>query len=569
MMRLVVVLLLLAGAAVAAPRENHSWGERVKDRGKHFVVETNTFPEIARDLVARLDRAFVLYEDRFGPLVGRARRPMRVHLFRTRREYMAHGEGVAGALGHFDPSTDVCSLVWSGGTGEAGWPIAIHEACHQYLYRRFGRTRLPSWYAEGIACWFEGVQDKTTSNRVSRIRYNAARAAARNGQAKLDVILDTRALVQRGRLAVAGMTPSRYYGLAWSLVHFLATDPRYAHAFRRFEMRLLAGQHQRTFDARKLLQEECGSLEKLEQEWRAHLDGLQPAPAIVRTPPYAWEFEAENAFVRYSALRRIHRIPFPERFESGIFACLRDGNIAVRTQATRVVKRDPREQGVYALLKSLDWGDPQLKQEALRALGHRSMGRAVPRLLEETEAREGALRALATIGDARAFPALRDAVLDRNLDVTTRTLCVRTLGRDPAARTVLERARSSSVAEIRAEAKRALIRLSKLESAETMVLAAADTAFSRFTTRDLIKIVLDPSEDEELRIRACEQLGENRSRVAIPALKRLCRAGVEPRIRLEAVRALVQITGETRGYAPGQSASDREAAFRAWADGGA
>jgi HEAT repeat protein len=565
-MRHGVVLLLLAGALCAAERDDHAWGGRVKVPGKHCVVETNSFPEVARDLVVRLDRAFALYEDRFGPLIGKARRPMRIHLYRTRREYMARGEGVAGALGHFDPSLDVCSLVWSNSTGEAGWPIAVHEACHQYLYRRFGRTRLPSWYAEGIACWFEGLQDATTRNRVSRMRYSAARAALRNGQAKLDVILDARALVQRGRLAVAGMTPSRYYGLAWSLVHFLATDPRYAHAFRRYEMRLFAGQTQREFDARKLLEEECGSLEKLEREWREHIGGLKPAPAIVQTPPYPWEFESDNAFMRYSALRRVQRNPFPERLETGIFACLRDGDVAVRTQATRIMRRDPRTEGVYALLKSLDWGDPQLKREALSALGHHSMVRAVPRLLEETEARGGALRALAAIGDARAFPALRKAALDDSLDPVTRAACVRTLGRDPAARATLERARSSGNAELRDEAKRALIRLGALEDPESMVLAAASTALARRSARDLMRLALDPSEEEELRIRACEQLGEDRARVAVPALRRLCRAGVEPRVRLEAMRALVAITGESRGYAPAQPASEREAAFRAWAD---
>ena len=81
-----------------------------------------------------------------------------------------------------------------------------------------------------------------------------------------------------------------------------------------------------------------------------------------------------------------------------------------------------------------------------------------------------------------------------------------------------------------------------------------------------MRLALDPSEEEELRIRACEQLGEDRARVAVPALRRLCRAGVEPRVRLEAMRALVAITGESRGYAPAQPASEREAAFRAWAD---
>jgi len=565
-MRLAVALFLFPALLAAAPRDDHPWGSRCKAGGKHYVVETNTFPEVARDLAVRLDRAFALYEDRFGPLTGRARRPMRIHLYRTKEEYLARGEGVAGALGHFDPSLDACSLVWTGEVGETGWPIAVHEACHHYLYRRYGRIRLPSWYAEGIACFFEGVQDETSPKNVSRMRQGAARAALRDGQAKLDVLLDTAALVQRGRLAVSGMSPSRYYGLAWSFVHFLATDARYKLPFRRFEMRLFAARRERGFDWKAALAEECGPLGELEAEWKEHLAALEPAPAIVRTTPHAWELASESAFVRYAALKRIVSFPFPDDLEAGVFACLRDGDVAVRTEATRLMRQDPREEGVYALLASLDRGDPGLRKEAMRALGHRVMDRAVPRLLEETEDRAGALRALAGIGDARAFPALRKAALDRGLDAETRARCIRTLGRDPAAAAVLERILKSEESALAGPARRALVRLGALEDPSASLLAASEQPLDRRGTRDLVRMALDPSEDTDLRLRACEQLGNIRARVAVPALRRLCRAGVDAAVRLEALRALVRITGEARGYEPGQPASEREAAFRAWAD---
>jgi len=57
-----------------------------------------------------------------------------------------------------------------------------------------------------------------------------------------------------------------------------------------------------------------------------------------------------------------------------------------------------------------------------------------------------------------------------------------------------------------------------------------------------------------------------RVEAAVPLLQRLCLPQEEDRLRLEAVRALVRITGETRGYEPGQRATAREAALRAWAE---
>jgi HEAT repeat protein len=68
------------------------------------------------------------------------------------------------------------------------------------------------------------------------------------------------------------------------------------------------------------------------------------------------------------------------------------------------------------------------------------------------------------------------------------------------------------------------------------------------------------------RAAACRDLGRMGAEDAVPALKRLCRARVEERVRLEAIRALVAITGETRGFEPAQGASAREAAYRAWAE---
>jgi hypothetical protein len=65
---------------------------------------------------------------------------------------------------------------------------------------------------------------------------------------------------------------------------------------------------------------------------------------------------------------------------------------------------------------------------------------------------------------------------------------------------------------------------------------------------------------------ACRKLAEARAHEALPALKRLCRPHVDESVRLEAARALVAITGETRGFEPGQGARDREAAYRAWSE---
>ncbi|MHC4578908.1 MAG: HEAT repeat domain-containing protein, partial [Planctomycetota bacterium] len=428
------LVLLLAGSALGGEIDRHPWTRAVESSNRYYVVETNTYAEVADALAARLERAYAFFEDRFGPLEHKARRPLRVALFRTRQEYLGHGDGVEGAIGHYDAALDRCALVWRGETGETGWPVAVHEACHHYLRRRHPQFTPPSWYAEGIACYFEGLLDPTTERRVSRLRIHAARSGLHAGEASLSLLLVTRARVERGQLSLRNFSPARYYGLVWSFVHFLATDPRYRRGFRRFELRLFASPA--GANNRRLLVEECGDLERLEADWHAHLRGLPVPPAPAVAPVYAWELNSPRAFVRFAALRRL-RHALPADLRDGVLTCQDDADLVVRKEACRVLSRHMARDAVAGMVRALDLGDTELKTIALRALALPGARDAVPRLMRENGDRVRALRALAEIGDARAFPALRAGLRDPLLPPGLRARCAAALARDPEARGAL------------------------------------------------------------------------------------------------------------------------------------
>lgn len=406
------LVVFLAGIALGGGTlDRHPWSASVESVNRCYVVETNTFPELADALAAQLERAYTFFQDRFGPLEGRDRRRMRVTLFRTRREYLEHGGGVEGAIGHFDAALDRCALVWRGETGETGWPVAVHEACHHYLRRRHPQYTPPSWYGEGIACYFEGLLDPTTVRDVSRLRIHAAQAALRAGAGRLEPLLGARARVDRGKLELRDFTPTRFYGLAWSLVHFLATDARYRDGFRRFELRLFAAHAHadaRESHARRLLEEECGDLALLERRWLAHVRALPLPPAPAAAPVYAWELGSPRAYVRFAALRRLGA-DLPPDLRPGVLGAQGDGDLVVRKEACRVLARHMDQDAVVGMILSLDLGDEELKGVALKALALPGATMAVPRLLRETEDRIYAVRALAEIGDPRAFPPARRA----------------------------------------------------------------------------------------------------------------------------------------------------------------
>ncbi len=558
-MRALLVWLLMASAAASLDR--HPWTEATEAEDGCFVVETNTFPEVAKEIAAHLRRAQVFYEDRFGPLPDA--RPMRVVLFRTRDEYLKFGEGVSGAVGHFDGALDRSALVWDGTLGETGWPVAVHEAAHHYLRRRHPEARPPSWYGEGIACWFEGPLDPIAEEHVARLRVRAAQAALEGGEGKLENLLATRAHVRTGRLVLdtgeadaPGLPPTRFYGLAWSLVHFLATDARYRNEFRRFELRLFAARPLAGTEeilARTLLTEECGDLKALEERWHEHVRGLpepKPAPA---SPVYAWELESGNPYVRYGALRRLGGGPLPKDLRPGVLACLKDGDVAVRAAACRALSGAMGEDAVEGMVEALDLGDAEMKDTALRALAFPGASAAVERLLKETGDRLGALRALATIGDPRSNHLLAAALEDPLLPDGLRARCAETLSKFAEGARHLEAALGDASPAVRTAARSGLDRAA----------AAPAPPLDPAKLKRLLAILDDPSGE---RRDACEKLGRARAAEAVPLLKRLCRPHEDDGLRLEAVRALVAITGETRGFEPGQSATARETAYRAWSE---
>lgn len=530
-MRAATVLALLAGTAAADDGvDRHPWAAAARETNRYYEVETNTYPELARSLAATLEEAYAFFQDRFGPLEGVARRPMRVALYRTVDEYLRLGSGVKGAVGHFDSGLDRCAFAWSGGTGEAGWPIAVHEACHHYFRRRHPEASPPSWYSEGIACWFEGIQDPTTERSVSRVRIRAAKAALGSGDARLGAVLHSRARVADGRILLHEFTPTRYYALAWGLVHLLATDDRYRQGFRRFELRLFASRprpSERESHAVRLLEEECGDLGVLEDRWLAHLRALpEPEP-----PPagavYAWELASDRPFVRYAALRRLPQGPLARDLRAAAVRCLRDPDLAVRAAACERLSDRVDEDCVEGLVAALDLGDGELKRTALRALAHPSAKAAVPRLAEESAEKDLALDALAAIGDPRAFPALRTGVADRLVRLPTRARCAAALADDPDGLETLLRAATAADASLRTAARAALIRRE-----------------DGGTVARLVRVLDDPDAPPEVKVEACGLLGAAAAEEALPALRRLCGPGTPDRVRLEAIRTLARIAGE-------------------------
>jgi len=573
-----LILLILATALPAragdqgnAALDYHLWSDAHKIATPHFLVRTNTSRVIGQALAATLEQVYPLFEHRFGALPAGSRK-MRMLFFRNAPDYMNYGAGIRGAVGHFDAASDRTAVVWSRDLGEAGWPVAVHEASHHYLKRRHPHFMPPSWYGEGIACYFEGLQDKSLPNGAARMRYRIARAALDAGDANLSLLLKSRAQIRNGELRIHNYRPARYYALAWSFVHYLATDKKTRRDFRRFEKRLFASRpamHARQSHAQRVLREECGPLDELESGWYKHLRAMKAPEPITLAAVSSWELEADRVNTRYAALRRLQVGPLPKKLRAGVVAALSDKDIVVRAEAISVIGRHPGPDVWQELLPSLEV--PSLRLATLRALAHESAGVAVPRLMRD-RFDAPLVETLAAIGDKRSYPLLKRALLDERLPTKTRAKCARALRDHEGARPELIAATWEAAPEIRDAAQSALeakqpVVMTPIESATLAALLGDADAGSGRTSR-LLAIAAARWEKASFRARACDLLALTvktpGSPEVINTLRPLCESRTPQAVRLAALRALVTITGQTHGYRAGQPARERERVYRSW-----
>lgn len=124
---------------------------------------------------------------------------------------------------------------------------------------------------------------------------------------------------------------------------------------------------------------------------------------------------APQADLRWWAVRALAEFP-PDEVMSDLIQALQDPDLAVRQCAAQGLYQNPHPGAIAALLEAMASGDSlltRLAANALIAIG----GEALPALVHllkngEAKVRLEAARALALIGDARALPALYEALDD-------------------------------------------------------------------------------------------------------------------------------------------------------------
>ncbi len=253
------------------------WAECFTEETEHYVVKTNSTERFAKDLGALLEVAYGEYAKFYGgaepKLPGKEK--MTLHAYRTYEDYRKYcvenkQEDHLNAAGFARSDSNVVVGWDKTGNQHQFLQTMVHEAAHLYFFRVAPSARPPSWYAEGMATYFEGFDwdGKTYKfNFISDSRVPFVRDAMKGGRH-----IPLKDLLSGDALQLINSDSQKallFYAECWALNYYLAqTDNRvYRAAYEEYRKGILSG-------GGKGLMEYFPDAGKLEKDWIECISGL-------------------------------------------------------------------------------------------------------------------------------------------------------------------------------------------------------------------------------------------------------------------------------------------------------
>jgi tetratricopeptide (TPR) repeat protein len=279
--------------------EHARWANAYEEETKHFLVKTNTSPELLEYYCTLLETFYSLMDQRVGinPTPTLSRTKMKVHIFKSRKEFNELTGMGGGVIGFFDRlDNQLCLFHDYQDPGISSW-VALHEGTHLLTYLIEPQSWPQIWINEGVADFF-GSADISIDPKKGKI-------SIQPGRLQVERILTVQQAIKDGKYVTlerlfrterSGFTAFEY-AHAWSLVYFLNnSSEKYKKGFNKFFNILYTlpkGQIEYTFEpfpsqqgnakiappeeVRRVLLECLGvkDVAKLEQEWLEFIKNIE------------------------------------------------------------------------------------------------------------------------------------------------------------------------------------------------------------------------------------------------------------------------------------------------------
>ncbi|MBI2920869.1 MAG: tetratricopeptide repeat protein [Planctomycetes bacterium] len=227
------------------------WDDAYSEETAHYVVRTNHKESFAKDLAGLMEAAYEDYRRFYGgdepKLPGKEK--MTLYAFKTYDDYRKYcvetkAEDHLNAAGFARSDSNVV-VGWNKTNNDQQFlQTMVHEGAHLFFFRVQPSARPQSWYAEGMATYFEGFAwDGRTYkfNHVSESRLPFVRDAMKG-----DRHIPLEALLGGDALSLINSDSTKallFYAECWALNYYLSeTDNRgYREAYLQYRKAVAAG----------------------------------------------------------------------------------------------------------------------------------------------------------------------------------------------------------------------------------------------------------------------------------------------------------------------------------------
>ncbi|MBI2920866.1 MAG: hypothetical protein HYY18_07240 [Planctomycetes bacterium] len=253
------------------------WEDAYTQETAHYVVKTNHTEAFAKDLAALIEVAYAEYKAFYGgeepKLPGKEK--MTLHAYKTYEDYRKYcvenkQEDHLNAAGFARSDSNVV-VGWNKTSNDQQFlQTMVHEGAHLYFFRVQPAARPTSWYAEGMATYFEGFgwDGKTYKfNFISDSRLPFVRDAMKG---KRHIALD--ALLGGDALALINSDSQKallFYAECWALNYYLSQteNRKYREAYLAYRKAVAGGTGPSLFEF-------FPDAVQLERDWVEFVTGL-------------------------------------------------------------------------------------------------------------------------------------------------------------------------------------------------------------------------------------------------------------------------------------------------------
>lgn len=213
---IIVFVFLLIGLQQTPAEAKDTW---TKVKSDNFTLIGNASEKSIFDVATKLEQFRYVFAQLFPEMSSKSPIPTTVVVFKNEGSFNDY-KNIKWAAGYFQPGSDINYIaLHTGGEKTNLYSTIFHEYIHFLVDNNIGKSRIPPWFNEGIAEYYERFKiEKDQIVTLGDINSNHLLSLQRSKLIPFEqfFMIDSYSLHQQGSHGA-----NIFYAQAWALIHYL------------------------------------------------------------------------------------------------------------------------------------------------------------------------------------------------------------------------------------------------------------------------------------------------------------------------------------------------------------